>query len=62
MTNPADNKDDRGPADRSRINVHEDYGVQYWTKKFGVSKERLSAAVAKVGVSAAAVKRQLTGK
>ena len=58
----ADNKNDRGPGDRSRINIHENYEVQYWTTKFGVTKEQLSAAVDKVGVSAAAVERELGGK
>jgi hypothetical protein len=45
-----DNKEDRGAADRSRINVNEDYEVRYWTKKFGVSEEELIAAVTIVGV------------
>ena len=58
----SDSKDGRGSADRSRINVHEDYEFQYWTKKFGVTPEQLSAAVGKIGVSAAAVERELTGK
>ena len=45
--------------ERSRVNIHEDYEVQYWTKKWGVSKEQLAAAVQKAGVSAEAVARQL---
>jgi hypothetical protein len=49
----------RGPADRSRINLSEPYEVQYWADKFGVSKERLSEAVRKVGHSAEAVGREL---
>lgn len=55
----ADDKTDRGPQDRSRINMSEDYEVRYWTRKFGVSKEDLEKAVAKVGSSAAAVAREL---
>jgi hypothetical protein len=55
--------DDRSktrPQDASRINIHEQYEVEYWSKKFGVTAEALKAAVAKVGTSAEAVERQLT--
>ena len=38
----------QGPQDSSRINVHEDYEIHYWTKRLGVSEEQLKAAVAKV--------------
>ncbi|MGH6872831.1 MAG: DUF3606 domain-containing protein [Rhizomicrobium sp.] len=48
----ADDKSDRGPADRDRINIHEDYEVRYWTKKFGVTKAELVEAVKAVGVMA----------
>ncbi len=40
-----ENKQDRGPQDASRINVHEDYEVRYWTKALGVSKDELEATV-----------------
>jgi Protein of unknown function (DUF3606) len=49
----------RGPADRSRISLMEPYEVQYWADEFGVSKERLSEAVRKVGHSAETVGREL---
>ena len=55
----ADDKTKRGPQDASRINVHEKYEVEYWTKKFGVTEEQLKAAVAKVGVMAKAVEAEL---
>jgi hypothetical protein len=55
----ADNKEDRGPADRSRININEDYEVQYWTDKFGVTPDELKKAVEKVGPMAADVKNEL---
>lgn len=58
----ADDKNDRGPADRTRVNVHEDYEVQYWSKKFDVSADQLRAAVDKVGVMAADVEKQLAKK
>src|SRR3984893_3265196 len=57
----ADDPNKRGPADRSRISLLEPHEVQYWADKFGVSKERLSEAVRKVGHSAEAVSRELTG-
>ena len=54
-----DDKTLRGPQDATRINVHEDYEVAYWTKKFGCTKEQLQAAVKKVGVSAKTVEEEL---
>jgi aminopeptidase YwaD len=58
-----DDLKNRGPADRSRVNIHEDYEVRYWTEKWGVSEAQLVAAVKKVGVSASAAEdllRELT--
>ena len=52
----ADDLTDRGPADRSRINMHEDYEVRYWTKTLGVSKEELQKLVDEHGNSAANIK------
>jgi hypothetical protein len=55
----ADDKTVRGPRDRARIAMGEDYEVEYWTGKFGVSREKLQAAVDAVGNSAAAVEDYL---
>ena len=55
----ADDKSNRGPADRTRINVNEDYEVVYWTKELGVSSDRLKELVAKHGVMAADVRKAL---
>lgn len=55
----SDDPSNRGPADRSRINVHEAHEVSYWTKALGVSREQLEQAVKAVGVSAAAVRKHL---
>jgi hypothetical protein len=49
----------KGPADRSKINMHEDWEVKYWTKELGVDKAQLQKLVAKVGNSAAAVRQEL---
>jgi hypothetical protein len=45
-----DDKSNRGPADRSRINIHEDYEVKYWTEKWGITAAKLREAVGAVGV------------
>jgi hypothetical protein len=34
----ADDKSETGPADSSRINIHEDYEIRYESQKFGVKK------------------------
>ena len=47
------------PEDRSRISITEPDQAKYWVDKFGVSKERLSEAVSKVGFSPEAVGREL---
>jgi hypothetical protein len=56
----ADDKKNTGPADDKRINIHEDYEVAYWTKKFGCTKVKLVAAVDAVGVMAADVQKYLS--
>lgn len=48
----ADDKSNRGPADRTRVNVNEDYEVRYWCKKFNCTEAQLRAAVKAVGVMA----------
>ena len=55
----ADNVQNRGQPDRSKVNMNEDYEVKYWTKHFGVSKERLAEVVQRVGNSATAVQKEL---
>ncbi|SFC22626.1 Protein of unknown function [Bosea sp. CRIB-10] len=55
----ADDKSNRGPQDRSRISLSEDYEVRYWTDKLGISKSQLEEVVRKVGPSASAVEEEL---
>ncbi|GGH07222.1 MULTISPECIES: DUF3606 domain-containing protein [Pedobacter] len=50
-----DDKQKTGSADRSRININEGYELDYWSNKFGVSKDKLKAAVQTVGNAAQAV-------
>lgn len=56
-----DDKSRRAPQDASRIALGEDYEVAYWTKKLGVSRDRLEQAVKAVGNSASAVEQHLKG-
>jgi hypothetical protein len=55
----ADDKTNRGPQDRARINVHEPYELQYWSKELGVTPDRLRQLVAQHGVSSATIRRVL---
>ncbi|NIJ69427.1 DUF3606 domain-containing protein [Xanthomonas sp. 60] len=55
----SDDKQQSGRPDRDRINVNEDYELQYWTRTLGVSADVLRKAVAAVGPTSAAVRRHL---
>lgn len=55
----SDDRKNTGSPDRDRINVNEDYELQYWTKALGVSADELRAAVKAVGPTAAAVREHL---
>lgn len=49
----------RRPFDSSRIIIHEDYELNWWSDDLGVSKQAIINAVKAVGTSAAAVKKYL---
>jgi hypothetical protein len=55
----ADNPQERGPQDRARVNIEQDYERRWWSKKWGVSEDRLIKAVDDVGNSASAVAKHL---
>lgn len=55
----SDDPSKRGPADRLRINVHEEHELRYWSEKYSVSADALKKAVAAVGVMAADVEKYL---
>jgi hypothetical protein len=55
----SDDLNNRGPQDRSRISLSEDWEVRYWTRELGVSREELERAVKAAGNSVAAVREQL---
>ncbi|MDR0182080.1 DUF3606 domain-containing protein [Lysobacter arvi] len=51
-----DNTNTRGEPDRSRINVHQEHEVRYWTQALDVTEEELRAAVDAVGPAASKVR------
>jgi hypothetical protein len=55
----ADDLKNRRPQDRSRINISEDWELDYWTKELGVSRDELKRLVAQHGNSADAVQQAL---
>ena len=55
----SDNLQKAGSQDRSRINVHEEWEVRYWTEALGISKEQLIDAVKQVGPVADKVREHL---
>lgn len=57
-----DDKNKRGPQDASRVNVNEDYELQYWTERFNVSREELREAVKEAGPSVSALEEFFKGK
>jgi hypothetical protein len=58
----SDDKSKTRPQDAERVNVHEDYEVQYWCGKFGCTPDQLKAVVKKVGVIAKDVEAELKRK
>ena len=57
----ADNLKEVGRPDDARINVDQDHELTYWSKKLGVSRDRLREAVAKAGPVVKNVERELRG-
>jgi hypothetical protein len=49
----------RFPTDMSRINIHEDLDVSYWTAKWDVTRAELTDAISRVGAAADAVADEL---
>lgn len=58
----SDDKKNIGKPDKDRINTSEDYEVQDWSKKFGVSTEELREAVKKAGSNAKDVEAYLKNR
>ncbi len=58
----ADNLNKRGSPDSKRINLNEQWEVDYWKKKLDVSGQALAGAVRVVGTSVEKVKKYLKDK
>ena len=43
----SDEETKKGSPDRDRINVHEKYELEYWSKKFGITPDELIVALEK---------------
>jgi hypothetical protein len=46
-----DNREHKGNPDRDRINLNENYEVEYWAKKFDITPERLREVVKTAGTA-----------
>lgn len=44
-----DNKTQKDVRDRTRVNINEQYEVEYWSKKFNVTPQELRDAVRETG-------------
>jgi hypothetical protein len=58
----ADDTQQRGGQDRTRIDVSQEYELRDWSKKFGVTPERLQEAVKAVGDQATKVEEFLNSR
>jgi len=56
----SDDVRNRGPEDRSRINVNEPWELKYWSKTLGVTPDRLKEVVQKVGTRTEDVEQYLS--
>jgi hypothetical protein len=49
-------------ADGRSIDIEDDYALDFWSRAFGVSAEKIKVAVKAVGNSAIAVQKELKNK
>lgn len=55
----SDNLKIRQPQDPLQINIHETWELEYWSKKFGITQDRLKQAVKAAGTQVSKVKLYL---
>jgi hypothetical protein len=55
----SDSLKDRGPRDGARVNVNEEWELNYWTDKFGIGPDDLKEAVRQVGDRVEDVERKI---
>lgn len=58
----ADDLKQTGKPDDQRIDVDQDHELSYWSKKLGVSRDKLRETVAKTGPMVKNVERELRGQ
>jgi hypothetical protein len=56
----ADNRIETGSADGSKINLNEEYDIDFWTHALEITETELRQAVKEVGVSADDVRDYFT--
>jgi len=49
----------KGPQDRTRVNVTEEWELRYWTKELSTTPEKLKAAVKAVGPNTQDIRKHL---
>jgi hypothetical protein len=54
-----DNLQDRGQPDRDRVNVHEKWELDRWSKELGLTPDGLKEAEKKVGAMVKDIRREL---
>ena len=57
-----DDKNIRGPKDSTKISMDEQWEIDYWCEKFGVTEEELAEAVDEVGDLVSDVEDYLSNK
>jgi len=57
----ADDLNKRRPQDSSRVNVHEKWELDYWSKELGVTPDKLKEIVKSVGPMADDVRKETSG-
>lgn len=55
----SDNLEEKVPQDASKVNINQSYEVVYWCNKFNCTEAQLKKTVAKVGVMADDVEKDI---
>ncbi len=55
----SDNTNIRQPEDPAKVNINQQWEIDYWCKKWSITKERLLKIVKKVGSMVVDIKKEL---
>lgn len=55
----SDNTNIRQPEDPTKVNINQQWEIDYWCKKWSITKERLLKTVKKVGPMVVDIKKEL---